>query len=264
VMRVLFLGDICAQPGRQAVLNNIERMKRDYQPEFVIANGENAAGGFGITPKIAEELLKRIDCLTLGDHFLDRKELIPFLEEESRILRPLNLPPGAPGRGSQIFNHNGKKVAVINLLGRIFLRPIDCPFRRVREEIGRIKSETKIIIVDFHAEATAEKVAMGWFLDGAVSAVLGTHTHVPTADERILPKGTAYITDVGMCGALDSVLGMKIESSLQRILTGIPYRLEPSNSNINLCGCLLEIDEETGKAISIKRISEPETNSLIV
>lgn len=257
-MKILFLGDICAQPGRQVVIDNIDRLREKYEADFVIANGENAAGGFGLTAKIATELLAKIDCLTLGDHFLDRKELAPFLEMENRIVRPLNFPPGVPGRGYQIFSLNGKKIAVINLLGRVFLRPVDCPFQRVREILLPIREKTKLIIVDFHAEATAEKVAMGWFLDGEVSAVIGTHTHIPTADERILPKGTAYITDIGMCGALDSVLGMKIEISLKRILTGVSHRLEPASNNIKISGVYLMIDETSGRANSIKRIKEPE------
>ncbi len=257
-IKILFLGDICSKAGRNAVYENSERLARDYEAHFIIANGENAAGGFGITPNIAIELLQKIDCITLGDHFLDRKELVPFLEDESRIIRPLNYPKGTPGRGYQIFQLPGseKKIAVINLLGRIFLKPIDCPFQRVQEAIALIREQTRIIIVDFHAEATAEKMAMGWFLDGEVSSVIGTHTHIPTADERILPKGTAYITDVGMCGAHDSVLGMRVESSLKRLMTGIPYRLEPADSNVNICGVLIEIDEDTGKARSIRRIKE--------
>ncbi|MEO0102023.1 MAG: TIGR00282 family metallophosphoesterase [candidate division WOR-3 bacterium] len=257
-MKIIFLGDICAKPGRQAIFDHMERLRERYEPDFIIANAENAAGGFGLTPSVATELLTKVDCLTLGDHFLDRKELIPFLETETRILRPLNLPPGAPGHGYQIFNRNGKKIAVVNLLGRVFLRPVDCPFQKIREVLFSLREKTKVIVVDFHAEATAEKVAMGWFLDGEVSAVIGTHTHVPTADERILPKGTAYITDIGMCGALDSVLGMKIETSLRRILTGLPYRLEPATTNIKLLGVYLEIEEETGRANLIKRIQEPE------
>jgi metallophosphoesterase (TIGR00282 family) len=258
-MNLLFLGDICAKPGRSIILEEIDRVKEKYEADFVIANGENAAGGFGITPAIATELLMKIDCLTLGDHSLDRKEVGPFLESEPRIIRPLNYPIGVPGRGFQIFEAgNGKmRIAVVNLLGRVFLKPIDCPFQRIREILLPLREKTKIIIVDFHAEATAEKVAMGWFLDGEVSAVIGTHTHIQTADERILPKGTAYITDAGMCGALDSVLGMKVETSIKRILTGISYRLEPATTNLKICGVFLTIDEDTGKATGIKRIKEP-------
>ncbi len=256
-MEIIFLGDICAKPGRRAVFEQLPKLREKYKPDFVIANAENSAGGFGLTPKIASELLTKVDGLTLGDHFLDRKELIPFLESEDRIIRPLNYPSDTPGRGFRFFNKDDKVIAVVNLLGRVFLRPIDCPFQSIKKVLPLIREKTKVIIVDFHAEATAEKVAMGWFLDGEVSAVLGTHTHIPTADERILPKGTAYITDIGMCGALDSVLGMKVESSLKRILTGIPYRLEPANNNVNLCGVLLTIDDKTGRAIAIKRIQEP-------
>ncbi|MEO0086990.1 MAG: TIGR00282 family metallophosphoesterase [candidate division WOR-3 bacterium] len=254
--KIIFLGDICGEAGRKAVIQGIKTLKNKYQPDFIIVNGENSAGGFGITPKIAEELFSLgVDCITLGDHAFDRKEIISYLEKEKNIIRPLNYPLGTPGKGICIKEKNNGLFIVINLVGRVFMKPVDCPFRRIDEELAKIDKEG-VIIVDFHAEATAEKQAMGYFLDGRVSAVLGTHTHIPTADEKILPKGTAYITDVGMCGAINSVLGMKIEDSLKRLLYGINYRLNPANSNFQIEGVLIEIDLSTYKAIRIERIKE--------
>ncbi|MEO0108113.1 MAG: TIGR00282 family metallophosphoesterase, partial [candidate division WOR-3 bacterium] len=205
VRRILFLGDICAKPGREAVTTLLPELRQERGVDFVIANGENAAAGYGITPPIVAELLgSGIDCITTGDHFLDRKEIERVLDTELRLLRPLNYPVGVPGHGSGVYDCDSDRIGVINLVGRTYLKPVDCPFQRVLPEIERIKSLTRIVIVDFHAEATAEKLCLGWYLDGEVTAVLGTHTHVATADERILPRGTAYITDVGMCGGLDS------------------------------------------------------------
>jgi hypothetical protein len=264
IIRILFLGDICAKPGREAVVQLVSRLRAELQLDFVVANGENAAAGYGITPGITQELLASgIDCLTTGDHFLDRKEVARYLDQEPRLLRPLNYPDrlpdgqvGVPGQGARVYDRNGVKIGIANLVGRTFMKPTDCPFQRVLPEVERLSQETKVIIVDFHAEATAEKVCMGWYLDGRVSAVIGTHTHVATADERILPGGTAYITDAGMCGALDSVLGMRRDLAIRRMMLSVPLRLEPSRDNIRVGGVVLEIDPESGRAVSIRRISK--------
>lgn len=258
--KIIFLGDVCGESGRKAVTKGIKFLKNKYKPDFIIVNGENSAGGFGITPKIAEEFFfLGIDCITLGDHSFDRKEIIPYLEKEKNIIRPLNYPFGAPGKGIFIAKKNNVVFIVVNLIGRVFMKPVDCPFRRIDEELAKI-NEKGIIIVDFHAEATAEKKAMGYFLDGRVSAIVGTHTHIPTADEEILSKGTAYITDVGMCGATNSVLGMKIEDSLKRLLYGINYRLNPANADFKIEGVLIEIDSFSYKAQKIERICERNLN----
>jgi len=254
--KILFLGDVCGESGRRALGKGIKFLKEKYQPDVIIVNGENAAGGFGITPKIVQDFLSLgIDCITLGDHTFDRREIINYLEKENHIIRPLNYPPGTPGKGVCILEKNNQRVIIINLIGRVFMKPVDCPFRRIDEELIKIDNKN-IIIVDFHAEATAEKKALGYFLDGRVSAVLGTHTHIPTADEQILPKGTAYITDVGMCGAHDSVLGMEIEDSLKRLLYGINYRLNPANNNLKVEGVIIEINPTTYKVQKIERICE--------
>ncbi|MCX7731662.1 MAG: TIGR00282 family metallophosphoesterase [candidate division WOR-3 bacterium] len=256
--RILFLGDVCAEPGREAVRHLLPGLKTELHTTFCIVNGENAAGGYGITPKLAEELLRAgADCITTGDHCFDRHELWEFLNTEERILRPLNFPPEAPGRGFGIYElkSGGSRIAVINLAGRVFMKPIDCPFQRIRALLPSIRNQTSIIIVDFHAEATAEKRAMGWFLAGQVSAVLGTHTHIQTADEEILPGGTAYITDVGMCGAFDSVLGMKKDLSLRRLIEQVPIRLQPADTDIRLNGVLIDIDTITGQTVKIERLA---------
>jgi hypothetical protein len=256
VRRILFLGDICAKPGREAVVQMLPGLRPEWQLDFVIANGENAAGGYGLTPEIAQELLRSgVDCLTTGDHFLDKKEIAKTLESENRLLRPLNYPDGVPGRGSWVYEASGWRIGVINLVGRVFLKPVDCPFQRVVPEIQRMRSQTNVILVDFHAEATAEKQALGWYLDGEVSAVLGTHTHVATADERVLPRATAYVTDVGMCGALDSVLGMRRDQAIRRMILIAPLRLEPAHDNIQLCGVMVDVDDQTGRSLSIRRVA---------
>ena len=258
VKRILFLGEICAEKGRKAVIKNINQFKKDHQVSFTIANGENVAGGFGITPKLADELFKAgIDCITTGDHFLDRRDAESLFKNEIKILRPLNYPDIVCGRGYGIYEFDGHHIGVINLLGRVFLKVVDCPFQKVEKIIEMIRPITNTIIVDFHAEATAEKVAMGWFLDGKVSAVLGTHTHIQTADEKILPQGTAYITDIGMCGPFDSVIGMRIDLSLKRLLYGVPVRLQPAKDDVHICAVLLDLDMETGKALAIQRINLP-------
>ncbi len=258
-MRVLFIGDIVGKPGRQAIGELLRKVVADYGIEFTIANGENAAGGMGITPAIAIEILDQgVDILTSGNHIWAKKEIFPFLNEESRILRPANYPPHVPGRGAGVFqSKNGEKIGVINLEGRVFMKHLDCPFRIGEKEIEALGKETPIILVDFHAEATSEKVAMGWFLDGRVTAVLGTHTHVQTSDEKILDGGTAYITDIGMTGPLDSVIGIRKQVALNRLLTQIPWKFDVATEEIELQGVVIEVDSKTGKSKSIQRIRVP-------
>ena len=224
--------------------------------DFIIANGENASGGMGITPPHAEMLFDMgVNCITSGNHIWRKKEVIPFLEGEPRLLRPANYPPGAPGRGSGIYTiANGTKVGVLNLEGQVFMRALESPFKTAEEYISSLRRETKVIIVDFHAEATSEKMALGWFLDGEVSAVLGTHTHVQTADERVLPEGTAYITDVGMTGPSNSVIGIKKEIALERFLTMLPNKFEPASGRMELQGAIVEVDERTGLSTEIRRV----------
>lgn len=257
-MKILFIGDIVGSPGRKAVKELIPRIKKRDKAEFIIANGENAAGGSGITQNIAQELLDAgIDMITSGDHIWKRKDIIEVLDQHPNVLRPLNYPPGVPGAGYNIVKtRNGTKIGVINLVGRVFMEAVECPFRQAREAIEDISKETPIIILDIHAEATSEKIAMGWYLDGRASAVIGTHTHVQTADERVLPQGTAYITDVGMTGPHDSVIGRKKEQILTRFITQLPTRFEMAEEDIQLNGALLDLDENTGKAKSIKRVRE--------
>lgn len=255
-MNILFIGDIVGSPGRQAVKELLPELKKEYSLQFVIANGENMAGGSGITQRVAEELFgSGVDVMTSGDHIWKKREIFEFINQEERILRPLNFPSGAPGRGCGIFKtKDGFKVGVINVNGRVFMEALECPFRTTLTAVETLSSQTNIIIVDIHGEATSEKVALGWYLDGKVSAVLGTHTHIQTADERILPQGTAYLTDAGMTGPYDSVIGRKIEDVLERFLTSVPTRFEVAKENIQLHGAVLDIDENTGKARSIVRI----------
>lgn len=251
---VLFIGDIIGRPGRNALRRFLPGLRAKYKPSFILANGENAAGGTGITAEIGKDLFADVDALTGGNHIWDKKEALPYLEKETRLLRPANYPPGNPGRGATVVaDADGRKLGVLSLQGRVFMEAIDCPFRVADAEIGKLAGETKAIVVDFHAEATSEKIALGWHLDGKVSAVIGTHTHVPTADERILPCGTAYITDVGMAGARNSVIGIKREQSVEKFLTGRPVRFEPSNDGSFLSAVFIEIDPATGRARSIVR-----------
>jgi len=258
-MRILFIGDIVGKAGRQAVEGLLERCVADHQIDFTVANGENAAGGMGITPVIASEFLDLgIDVLTSGNHIWAKKEIIPFLDEEERLLRPANYPDRVPGRGAGIFCFgNGKKIGVLNIEGRVFMRNLECPFRVSEKEVEKLKEQTPIILVDFHAEATSEKVALAWFLNGKVSAVVGTHTHVQTADERILSGGTAYITDVGMTGPLASVIGIRRQIALERFLTQLPLKFDVATEEIELQGVILEVDEQTGKSRSIERVRVP-------
>ncbi len=255
-MKILFIGDIVGSPGREAVRKLVPLLKKEHGLDFVIANAENAAGGSGITPKVAEELWDSgVDVLTSGDHIWKKREVFDIINTSQRVLRPLNFPAGAPGSGFALYTtQSGLKVGVINVLGRVFMEPLECPFRAARSAADILSKETKVIILDVHAEATSEKVALGWYLDGLISAVLGTHTHVQTADEKILPRGCAYITDVGMTGPLDSVIGRRIEDVLERFITSVPVRFEVAQDNVQLQGVVLGIDEDTGKAESIIRI----------
>lgn len=254
-MRVLVIGDIVGQPGRNAIKELVPVLRKEEGIDFVIANAENAAGGSGVTPPLADELFKcGVDVMTTGDHIWNRREIMEYLNKSDRLLRPANYPQGAPGSGSCVVNKNSLKVGVINLAGRVFMDSIECPFRVVREEIEKLKDKTKIIFVDIHAEATSEKIALGWYLDGVVSCVFGTHTHVQTADERILPKGTAYITDLGMTGPYDSVIGRRVDQILTRFITQIPTRFEMAEENVQLAGAVVEVDEANGKVLSIKRV----------
>ena len=257
-MKILFIGDIVGKPGREAVRVLLPKLKEEHSLDFVIANAENASGGSGITVKVSEELFSfGVDVLTSGDHIWKKKEIFELINQQERILRPLNYPSGAPGDGKRIFKtKSNEKIGVINVNGRVFMEALECPFKSALAAYDELAKETKIIIVDIHAEATSEKVALGWYLDGKVSAVLGTHTHIQTADERILPQGSAYITDVGMCGAYDSVIGRKVDNVLMRFLTLIPVRFEVAEENVQLHAVLIDIDGQSGKARSILRIQE--------
>jgi len=244
-LRILFLGDIVGRPGRRAVKEMLPSLKEKYKPHLIIANGENAAGGNGITEEAAQELYDAgIDILTMGNHVWDRKEIYNFIDHDERIVRPANYPPGAPGRGFMIVPVQDYSVGIINLSGRVFLPPLDCPFRSIDRLLPQLQQETSLILIDFHAEATSEKVAFGWYVDGRVTAVIGTHTHIQTADARILPKGTGYITDVGMTGPRDSVLGVKLEAVLKKFLTLQPIRFEVARGALQLNALFLKIDPE--------------------
>jgi 2',3'-cyclic-nucleotide 2'-phosphodiesterase len=256
-MRILFLGDVVGRSARNAVCNGLPRLKERTRAGFVIVNGENAAGGFGITESICGDLIDAgADVITSGNHIWDQREALVFIERQPRLLRPANYPPGTPGRGAGLFEAaNGAQVLVINLMGRIFMDFLDCPFQAVERALGGgdLKAKADAIAVDIHAEATSEKQAMGYFLDGRVSAVIGTHTHVPTADERILPGGTAYMTDAGMCGDYESVIGMQKDEPVQRFLSKISgSRFEPAMGEVTICGVVIETDDATGLAVSIE------------
>ncbi len=254
ILNILFIGDIVGRPGRRAVTDLLPGIKGDFDIGFTIANCENAAGGFGVTEKIVGELSDLgIDVLTSGNHIWDRRDVAEDLDSFTNVLRPLNYPPGLPGRGLAVFEvAGGYRVAVANLQGRVFMRAIDCPFRAADDFLKTVGE--RIIVVDMHAEATSEKVAMGWYLDGRVSAVVGTHTHVQTSDERVLPGGTAYITDVGMTGPHDSVIGIEKEAIIKRFLTEVPNRFEVGKEDVRLSGLVMSIDTATGKAVRVERV----------
>jgi metallophosphoesterase (TIGR00282 family) len=255
-MKILFLGDIVAKTGRMAAARVLPRLISRFGIDLCVANGENAAAGFGLTPRIVDQLKRmEISVLTSGNHIWRKKEIYPFLDDHPTVLRPANYPPGVPGHGSCVVSTpSGERVAVLNLMGRVFMQQVDCPFRCAEAEVERLRKETSAILVDFHAEATSEKVAMGWFLDGKVSAVLGTHTHVQTADETILPEGTAYITDAGMTGPRNSVIGVKKEIIIEKYLYQIPKRFDIAKGPAQVCGVVLDIDGESGRANRILRI----------
>ncbi len=255
-VKLLFIGDIVGKPGRQAISFELHRLIDRHMVDLVIANGENAAGGFGLTEETARDLFGcGIHLLTSGNHIWDKKDALGFIQREKKLVRPANYPEGTPGQGSAVVKTaGGVKVAVLNLEGRVFMNNLDCPFRVADREIERLKQETPIIFVDFHAEATSEKAALGFYLDGRVSAVIGTHTHVQTADERILPGGTAYMTDAGMCGAFDSVIGVRKEEAIGRFLTQLPAKFEVAKKDIRLNAVAIEVDELSGRATRIERI----------
>ena len=258
-MRILFIGDVFGQPGRRIVKELLPALVGEYDPDLVLANSENAAAGFGITPPLVEELLDMgIAVLTSGNHIWDKKEIYAYLNEHSdgRLLRPANYPHSAPGHGLYLGKtRSGFDYAVLNLQGRVFMSPIDCPFRTADDQLAKIPAEVKIRIVDMHAEATSEKVSMGWYLDGRVTAVVGTHTHIPTADETILPRGAAFITDLGMTGPYDSVIGIEKQSVIQKFLSQLPARFEVAKGDVRLNAVLIEADPLTGRAASIQRIA---------
>jgi metallophosphoesterase (TIGR00282 family) len=257
-MKILFIGDIVGEPGRRAVKELVPKIVKKEKIDFIVANGENVAGGSGITPMLADELLGYgIDVITSGDHIWKRKEIIERLSHDARILRPANYPRETPGFGSTVVqSKSGVDVGVINIQGRVFMQAIEDPFRVVKSEVDKVKNKARVIIVDIHAEATSEKMALGWLLDGSVSAVIGTHTHVQTADEKILPKGTAFLTDAGMTGPFDSVIGRNKEQILTRFMTQMPTKFEMAEGDIQLHGAIIEVDEKAGKADSIKRVQE--------
>ncbi|HHZ16988.1 MAG TPA: TIGR00282 family metallophosphoesterase [Clostridia bacterium] len=256
MLKVLMIGDIVGRPGRKATKYYLNAHAKNY--DFIIANGENAAGGTGITLEIFRELYDAsVDFFTMGNHVWDKKEIYQFIEHEPALIRPANYPPDTPGKGSAVVKLPGNiKVGIVNLSGRVYMPPLDCPFRTGDALVEKIRRETPIIIVDFHAEATSEKMALGWYFDGRVSAVLGTHTHIQTADERILPEGTGYITDVGMTGPYNSVLGVDKDLIIKKFLSQLPVRFEVADGDLQFNGVSLQIDEKTGKCLQINRIQE--------
>ncbi len=257
MIRLLFIGDIVGRPGRDLVRNGLAAIVERHRIDLVIANAENSAAGFGITREIGDHLLEwGVDVMTSGNHIWDKKEALDYIGAEPRLLRPANYPAGAPGNGSYLARtRDGRSVGVVNVMGRVFMLNIDDPFTSVLRQIETLKQRTRIVFVDFHAEATSEKIAMGWHLDGKVTAVVGTHTHVQTADERILPKGTAYLTDVGMTGPHDSIIGVEIEAALGRFLTALPAKFDTATGNPRLNAVIVEADEATGRATDIERLS---------
>ena len=251
-IKVLFLGDVIGKPGRRAV----EKFIRGLNADFVVINGENLAGGIGITPLVAQEMLScGVDLITTGNHVWKKKEMIPFLMGEKRVIRPLNYPQGTPGFGHSIISKNDKKLCVVNLEGRVFMAPLDCPFRAMDNLLNELDKKIPII-VDFHAEATSEKIALGWYLNGKVAAVIGTHTHVQTADERVLPKGTGYITDAGMTGPADSVIGMEKSVVLEKFVTQLPQRFEVGKDDIEVQGVVLTLEKQGNICTSIERVKQ--------
>ena len=258
MLTILFLGDVVGEPGRSAVIARLPELKRRHEVDFIIVNGENAAAGRGITPKITIDLLRAgAAVVTTGDHVWDQKELIPFIATEPRLLRPINYPAGAPGSGSIVLETAKGKVGVINVQGRTFMQPIlENPFHALDVAVAEMRDETRVIFVDAHAETTSEKIAIGRFLDGRVSAVVGTHTHVQTADEQILPRGTAFLCDAGMCGPAHSILGRAVDPIVNRFISNLPAPFPVAKGEVRLCGAVVRIDETTGRAVSIERVNE--------
>ena len=256
-MKILFIGDVVGKPGREILRRAVPHLVERHGIDLAIANVENAAGGRGVTREVAEEILAAgIDVMTTGNHVWDKKEALEYIRVQPRLLRPANFPAGAPGRGRYIARtRGGEPAAVVNVMGRIFMNPLDNPFAVVREEIEAVSSEARVVVVDFHAEATSEKLAMGWHLDGKATAVLGTHTHVQTADERLLPQGTAYITDVGMTGPHDSIIGVQVRPVLRRFLDGLPAKFDTATGDPRLNAVVIAADPETGRAGAIERVS---------
>ena len=265
-MNVLFVGDIVGRPGREILRKGLPAVKQAYDIDLVVANAENAAAGFGLTRDIGDAILGLgVDVMTSGNHIWDKKEVIEYIAREPRLLRPANYPVGVPGRGAYVAQTgDGRSVGVVNVMGRVFMASLDDPFAVVLREIEAIRAKARVIIVDVHAEATSEKIAMGWHLDGKVALVVGTHTHVQTADERILPKGTAYLTDAGMTGPHDSIIGMEIAPALGRFLNGMPSKFEPATGNVRLNGVVVTADNRSGLATAVTRISytEPQLDEL--
>ena len=258
MLKLLFLGDIIGEPGRRAVIESVPIWKKERGVDFVVVNGENSAGGRGITPRITIDLLRAgVAVITTGDHVWDQKDLVPFIDTEPRLLRPINYPETVPGQGSIVLDTPKGKVGVICVQGRTFMQPsLDNPFLVLDAAVARMREETPIIFVDAHAETTSEKIAIGRFLDGRVSAVIGTHTHTQTADERVFPGGTAFLCDAGMCGPTESILGREIEPIIQRFISSMPVNFPVAHGPVALCGAIVEIDESTGRAISIQRVAE--------
>jgi len=257
-MKVLMIGDVVARPGRTAVLERVEDLRDQHGVSLVVMNAENVSGGFSITPQAAEELFEAgVDVMTSGNHIFDKREVLPYIERQARLLRPANYPAGAPGRGLWVSEVRGTPVAVLNLMGRIFMPPTDDPFRVADELLSKLDGAVRVRLVDMHAEATSEKIAMGWHLDGRVSAVVGTHTHVQTADERILAEGTAFITDIGMTGSYSGCIGMEKDDVISRFTTTLPRRAEHSAGGVRICAALIDIDPETGRAREITRLNLP-------
>jgi hypothetical protein len=258
MLRILFLGDVVGEPGRSALITRLPELKEKLTLDFVVINGENAAGGRGITPKITIDLLRAgVSVITTGDHIWDQKEIIAFIDTEPRLLRPINYPTGTPGSGSIVLETAKGKVGVINVQARTFMMPIlDNPFPAVENAVAQMRAETNMILVDAHGETTSEKMALGRFLDGKVSAVIGTHTHVQTADEQIFPGGTAFMCDAGMCGPIHSILGRNIEPIVKRFVSNVPAIFPVANGEVHLRGALIDVDEKTGRALRIVRVDE--------
>lgn len=259
LIKILFIGDIIGKPGRMAVKELLPKVAGRFSPDVVIANGENSAGGFGLTPEVVEDLKSlQIDVITTGNHVWDKKEILDYIKKDARLLRPANYPPGAPGQGTIVFEcPSGVKVGIVNLMGRVFMHSLDCPFRTADAIVAEMRKTTPVIAVDFHAEATSEKASLGYYLDGRVSGVIGTHTHVQTSDERILAGGTAFITDAGMTGPTDSVIGMRKDEIVQKFLTQMPVKFEVGSKDIELQGVAITVETATGRAVKIERIKEP-------